>query len=1428
MAGSNNGKFKLSDHLSVWRNKLNGLSQFVGDSDSILTTEDSDLVGAINEIEGVFDASANKINTTGDFTVDIAAGDIILDAGAADVILKDDGTQYGTLTNSSGNLIIKSGSTTNLTMSGANVTSAGSVTVTNDLTVNGNTTLGNAATDTVTITADVASDIIPSVDGTYDLGAVGSEWQDLFIDGTAQIDSLVADTADINAGTIDNTVIGASTPAAATFTTATANTSVTTPLVVATGDLSVDVVGDITLDADGSDIIFSDAAAERFRFNLDAGPSIEITGDATIFGSGNVTIDAGTDITLDVDGADVFLKDAGVQFGAFTNNSANLIVKSGSTTNLTMSGANVTSAGTITATTAVNTDTINEKTSLAGVTIDSVLLKDNTVKTGTLTVAAASITDTSGSISFGNENLTTTGNINGANGTFTGNLTVSGSASIIGNASTDSVAIEAQIGSHLIPSGDAEYDLGSVSKEWNNLYIDGTANIDALVADTADINGGTIDGTVIGGTSAAAGSFTTVNASSTIQGTTITATTGLVAPQLTRTGDFTLDVSGDINLDAGGADIILKDDGSTYGGLTNSSGNLIVKSGTTTNLTMSGANVTSAGSVTATTSVITPLISRTGDLTLDASGDIILDADGANIVLKDAGTIYGSLDNNAGELRIRSGTNKNASGDIVVNFLDSDMYVLGDIYPANLSSGFTDSGYNTVASALNLLLSNYELLDSDVIANADAFNSQIGSLGSLVTTNKSNIVSAINEVHNHKLSDFSATTSAELKTVISDETGSGALVFGTSPTIVTPTVTTSIGTGSTTFSLVNTTATTVNVAGAATTLNLGAATGTTTVKNNLTVDGNLTVSGTTTTVNSNTVNIGDNIIRLNADETGVPSQNAGIEVERGTSKNKSIQWNEAVDQWYIESDYSGTLRATSFIGALTGNATTATTLATGRTIALSGDVTATGVSFDGSGNISLATTIAANSVALGTDTTGNYVGTITAGTGISSTGATTGEGIAHTLSLTSGVVTPTTATNGISAITVDTYGRVTSVTGSAGYGTSTATVTSVGITAGTGIVSSGTNPITTSGTIELAIDLNELATSTTNGDGDYFVVVDTAGVERKLTKANINLSEFNNNSGWTSNTGTVTSVGITAGTGLSGGGTVTSSGTISLATALSELTDMTDTMLGTDEFIVLDASADRRKAANEIGLSIFSNDAGFTTNTGTVTSHTVSAGSGLTGGGTVTTSGTTTLNVGAGTGISVSADAVALATAGAGAATYSSGISTITIDAYGRVTSVTGSAGYTTAVGDITGVAVSGSGLSGGGTSGSVTITSNATTAATANTIAYRDASANIYANDFYATSDMRLKTDVAVIENPLNKLAYLDGFNYRWNELATNPDKETVQVGVSAQQVEGLFPHIVNTNEDGYKTVAYDKLVPLLIEAVKELHEKVKLLEGN
>ena len=76
------------------------------------------------------------------------------------------------------------------------------------------------------------------------------------------------------------------------------------------------------------------------------------------------------------------------------------------------------------------------------------------------------------------------------------------------------------------------------------------------------------------------------------------------------------------------------------------------------------------------------------------------------------------------------------------------------------------------------------------------------------------------------------------------------------------------------------------------------------VGKNVVISGNLTVSGTQTVVNSNTLNIGDNIITLNSDETGTPSQNAGIEVERGTGTNVELRWNETSDKWQITNDGS--------------------------------------------------------------------------------------------------------------------------------------------------------------------------------------------------------------------------------------------------------------------------------------------------------------------------------------------------------------------------------------------------------------------------------------------------------------------------------------------------------------------------------------------
>jgi hypothetical protein len=147
---------------------------------------------------------------------------------------------WATLTTGTVTSVGTAGTVNGLTLTGGPITSSGTITLggTLDLsspptignttpntgrfttlTVDDNSTFGTSNTDTVTFTGRINSDFDPATDNAYDLGRVGHEWRDLFIDGTANIDSLIADTADINAGTIDGVTIGAASAAAATVTT---------------------------------------------------------------------------------------------------------------------------------------------------------------------------------------------------------------------------------------------------------------------------------------------------------------------------------------------------------------------------------------------------------------------------------------------------------------------------------------------------------------------------------------------------------------------------------------------------------------------------------------------------------------------------------------------------------------------------------------------------------------------------------------------------------------------------------------------------------------------------------------------------------------------------------------------------------------------------------------------------------------------------------------------------------------------------------------------------------------------------------------------------------------------------------------------------------------------------------------------------------
>ncbi len=101
-------------------------------------------------------------------------------------------------------------------------------------------------------------------------------------------------------------------------------------------------------------------------------------------------------------------------------------------------------------------------------------------------------------------------------------------------------------------------------------------------------------------------------------------------------------------------------------------------------------------------------------------------------------------------------------------------------------------------------------------------------------------------------------------------------------------------------------------------------------------------------------------------------------------------------------------------------------------------------------------------------------------------------------------------------------------------------------------------------------------------------------------------------------------------------------------------------------------------------------------------------------------------------------------------------------------------------------------------------------------------------ANDIvaFASSDSRLKANKTLLTDPLFKLRQLNGYEFDWIPMRGIHENEGHDIGVIAQEVEKILPDIVTTRENGYMAVKYEKMVPLLIEAIKELAEQVKDLQ--
>ena len=213
----------------------------------------------------------------------------------------------------------------------------------------------------------------------------------------------------------------------------------------------------------------------------DDGEKIEGDGtDLTISASALANIDAGTDIVLDAGGGDIFFKDDGTTFGSATNTSGDLIIKSGTTTAMTFSGANVTFAGTVTIGSASISEAELEILDSASVTTTELNLIDGDTARGTTAVASGDgiLINDAGTMRMTNVDTVSTyfasHNVGGGNIVTTGALDsgsiTSGFGAIDNGTSgirTDTFTAETSI----VPDASDGATIGSASLEWSDLYL---------------------------------------------------------------------------------------------------------------------------------------------------------------------------------------------------------------------------------------------------------------------------------------------------------------------------------------------------------------------------------------------------------------------------------------------------------------------------------------------------------------------------------------------------------------------------------------------------------------------------------------------------------------------------------------------------------------------------------------------------------------------------------------------------------------------------------------------------------------------------------------------------------------------------------------------------------------------------------------------
>ena len=644
--------------------------------------------------------------------------------------------------------------------------------------------------------------------------------------------------------------------------------------------------------------------------------------------------------------------------------------------------------------------------------------------------------------------------------------------------------------------------------------------------------------------------------------------------------------------------------------------------------------------------------------------------------------------------------------------------------------------------------------------------------------------------------------------------------------------TTSVGTAT----LFNTNATTLNIGGAATVVSIGSASGSTTVNNNMVVTGNLTVNGTTTTVNSTTITVDDITLELGsvATPSDVTASGGGIVLKGATDK--TLTWSTL--GWTSSEDFN---------------------LVTGKQYEINGTSVLSSTTL-GSG------VTASSLTSVGTIGTGVWQGTVITstygGTGVNNAG--------RTITLNTGNLTLTAQAAG-SSVTVPSTGTLATLAGAETLTNKTLTTPIISSISNTGTI---TVP-TTTGTLALL------------GDTHY---IGTTAVTLNRASANLALTGISSVAfpGSTSGTITVTpaatagttaiTIPATTGTLVTTGdtGTVTSTmildGTIVNAD-INASAGIVDTKLATIATAGKVSNSATTAASANTASAIVARDASGNFTAGTITaalSGNATSATNIAGGAANripynTGSGATTFVAAPTTSDTVlkwtgygftwasaagiqTTDTLQVYNLGVARTPFTSVEDTGNIKAYdlwlnnggtydAKIAPTSLTAHRTFTLPDL-----SGTFLTSGDTATSVRFGSLGIGTAASGTAGEIRATNQITA--FY--SDERLKTDILPIPDALNKVMQLRGVTFRANSLAESfgYSSEKEQVGVIAQDVKKVLPQIVvpapfdimindeNTeisrSGENYLTVHYDKIVPLLIEAIKEQQKQIEELKAK